>query len=171
MKLRWACAAAVAVAVGFEAAACGGSAPKPLPLDRWLSYSLARRTGTVTAIAGYNGVYSGFNFNGYGKGAVLVRIPRGWKVTVRCIDRSASVRYSCAIVQGVGRITPSFPGASSRNPERGLAPRKAASFTFVASTTGVYRLASLVPEQERAGMWDVVQITRSGSPSVQLLRR
>jgi hypothetical protein len=173
VKRAWApaWAAAVAIGVSLGAAACGGSARQGLPLERWLSYSRARRIATVNARAGYDGVYSGFNFNGYGKGAVLVSIPRGWKVTVRCINRSASLRHSCAIVRGSGAIAPAFPRASSPDPERGLAPGQAATFTFVASTSGVYRLASLVPEQERAGMWDVVEVKGSRNPSVQLLRR
>jgi hypothetical protein len=161
----------VAIGLSTGAAACGGSARQRLPLERWLSYSPARRIATVNARAGYDGVYAGFNFNGYGKGAVLVSIPRGWRVTVRCINRSASLRHSCAIVRGPGAIAPAFPHSSSPDPERGLPPGKAAKFTFVASMTGVYRLASLVPEQERAGMWDAFEVKGSGSPSVQLLRR
>jgi hypothetical protein len=153
------------------AAACGASERKPLPLRRWLSYSLRQRTGTLTALAGYNGVYGGFNFNGYGKGEVLVSVPRGWKVTVRCVDRSGSVRHSCAVVGGVSKTAPAFPGASSRDPEQGLAPGQAGTFAFVASRVGVYRLASLVPDQEQAGMWDVFEVTRSGKPSVRQLRR
>jgi Sulfocyanin (SoxE) domain len=125
----------------------------------------------VDAGAGYDGVYDGFNFNGYGKGAVLLIIPRGWKVTVHCTNRSGSLRHSCAIVRGVGATAPGFPHASSPDPERGLPPRRAATFTFVASKTGVYRLASLVRGQEQAGMWDVFEVEASGTPSVQLLRR
>jgi hypothetical protein len=161
----------MAIGVAIGATACGGSARERVPLGRWLSYSIARRTATVDARAGYDGAYAGFNFNGYGKGAVLVSIPRGWRVTVHCINRSASLRHSCAIVRGVGANGAAFPYASSPDPRGGLPPGHAAAFTFVASTTGVFRLASLVPGQERAGMWDVFQVTGSGSPSVQLLRR
>jgi len=35
---------------------------------------------------------------------------------------------------------------------------------------GHYRIASLVPGQQRSGMWDVLEITRSGLPRVTLLR-
>ena len=124
----------------------------------------------MTALAGYNGVYDGLNFNGYGKGQVLVIVPRGWRVIVRCVDSSASVRHSCAIVRGVGATTPAFQGASSPDPEQGLAPGRSARFAFIASRAGVYRLASLVPDQEQAGMWDVFEVTRSGRPTVRQLR-
>jgi hypothetical protein len=152
------------------AAGCGSS-HRRLPLGRWLSYDIASRTATVHALAGYDGVYAGLNFNGYGKGAVLVSIPSGWKVTVRCQNHSAEGRHSCAVVRGVGATAPAFAGASSPDPEIGVAPGRAATFTFVASRIGVYRLASLVPHQEQAGMWDVLQIVRVGRPRVQLLRR
>jgi hypothetical protein len=163
--------AVAVIGLGTGAAACGASAPHRLPLERWLSYSRARRIATVSARAGYDGVYGGFNFNGYGKGAVLVTIPRGWKVIVHCVNRSADRRHSCAVVRGVGATTPAFRRASSPDPERGLAPGRATTFTFTASVLGVYRLVSLVPDQEGAGMWDVIEVASSATPSVQVLRR
>ena len=125
----------------------------------------------MDAGAGYDRVYDGFNFNGYGKGEVLVTIPHGWKVTVHCTNRSGSRRHSCAIVRGVGATAPAFPRASSPDPERGLPPGHAATFTFVALKRGVYRLASLVRGQEQAGMWDVFEVAASRTPSIHLLRR
>jgi hypothetical protein len=148
-----------------------GPARERLPLERWLTYDSASRIATLEAGAGYDGAYDGFNFNGYGKGEVLVTIPRGWKVTVDCTNRSGSRRHSCAIVRGVGATAPALPYASSPDPERGLPPGHAATFTFVASKKGVYRLASLVPRQEQAGMWDVLEVEASRVPSIHLLRR
>src|SRR5439155_12716592 len=47
---------------------------------------------------------------------------------------------------------------------------RSASFSFTAAGPGVYRIASLVPEQERAGMWDVLEIKHARLPTVVLLR-
>jgi hypothetical protein len=70
----------------FLLAGCGGAAhargaPSP---GRWLSANTAARQVTLTLVAGYNGTYGGFNFDGYGRGALLFRVPAGWRITVLC---------------------------------------------------------------------------------------
>ncbi len=149
---------------------CGGASRAGEPLRRWLSYHALRRTVTLSLIPGYNDVYSGFNFNGYGKGQVLVSVPRGWRVTVRCANTRSTMRHSCAVVRGAGTTRPAFPGAASPNPRVGLAVGKTATFSFTARASGAYRLACLVPQHERAGEWDVLAVTGARLPSVRLLR-
>lgn len=121
-------------------------------------------------IAAYNDVYGGFNFNGYGKGEVLVEIPQGWRVDVRCINDSRSMRHSCALVRDLA-VSPAFPGAASPSPMGGLPPGGAAAFSFLAANRGTYRIVCLVPGHEQDGMWDVLDVTRSRRPNVVLLRR
>jgi hypothetical protein len=50
-------------------------------------------------IPDYNGVYGGYNFNGYGKGQVLVSVPKDWRITVRCVNTRSEGRHSCAVVK------------------------------------------------------------------------
>ena len=158
--------ATVAVAAG-----CGAQARHAKPLSGWLSYDSARKTATITVIPGYNDAYGGFNFNGYAKGQVEVVVPVGWKVTVRCVNTGLGERHSCAIVAGAGATRPAFPGASLPDPSGGVAHGRSASFSFTVGGPGVYRIASLVPDQERAGMWDVLEVKRARLPTVVLLRR
>jgi hypothetical protein len=122
-------------------------------------------------IAAYNDVYNGFNFNGYGKGQVLVDVPQGWRVNVRCVNDSSSMRHSCAVVRGVSGRTPAFPGAMSPGSQYGLPPRHSVTFTFLAASAGTYRIACLVPGHEQEGMWDVLDVTHDRRPAVVLLRR
>jgi len=61
---------------------------------------------------------------------------------------------------------PAFPGAASPQPLQGLDPGAKASFSFRLTQTGSFRIASLVPGQEQARMWDVLEVTRSGRPSI-----
>jgi hypothetical protein len=165
-------AAALALALAAAGGSgCSASPPRSEPLAAWLSFHASAKTITLRLIAAYNGVYQGFNFNGYGKGQVLVEVPRGWRVNVRCVNKSSSVRHSCAIVRGVSRTTPAFPGAASRGPHYGLPPRHAAAFSFLATRTGTYRIVCLVPGHEQAGMWDVLDVTHRRLPAVVLLRR
>lgn len=55
-----------------SASSCGTSSRRSEPLAAWLSFDRAARTVTLRLIAAYNDVYGGYNFNGYGKGEVLV---------------------------------------------------------------------------------------------------
>ncbi len=159
------------IAAGLTLASCGGSARARVPLSRWLRWNAAAKVATLTLVPGYGGAYNGFNFNGYGKGQVLVTIPQGWKFEVDCENTVSTKPHSCAIVHGPGARKPAGPDAATSQPTRGVPPGKTATFSFRATAAGTYRIASLVPDEERAGMWVVLTVARSGRPSVTLLRR
>ncbi|HLX20143.1 MAG TPA: sulfocyanin-like copper-binding protein [Gaiellaceae bacterium] len=120
-----------------------------------------QRTAIVTLYAGYNSENNGFNFDGYGRGELLFSIPRGWRVRVTCTNRGAII-HSCAVVPGPMTITPSFRGAATPL----LPPGTTAKFSFIATRAGSYRFACLVPGHEEARMWDVLEITPGGKPSI-----
>jgi hypothetical protein len=126
---------------------------------------------TLTLIPGYGSAYNGFNFNGYGKGQVLVTIPQRSTLEVRCENTASTKPHSCAIVRGPGARQPAAPGAATTEPTRGVPPGTTARFSFRATAPATYRIASLVPNEERAGMWDVLTVAGSGRPSVTPLRR
>ncbi len=142
-----------------------------MPLSEWLSFQATAKTVTLRLIAGYNDAYAGFNFNGYGKGQVLVQVPLGWRVEVHCVNNSSSMSHSCAIVRGVSGRVPVFPGASSPNSQVGVLPGHTATFSFSAAKEGSYRIACLVSSHEQAGMWDAFDVTHGRLPAVILLRR
>jgi hypothetical protein len=148
---------AVAVAVAVIVA-------KPDP-RRFFRFDLRQRVASVSLIAGFDGANNGFNFDGYGRGELLVTVPLGWRVHVTCTNR-ASVRHSCAVVQGPMTAQPAFPGASVPDPVRGLRRGHTAAFSFVATRRGAFRLACLVPGHEEARMWDVLEVVRGGTPSI-----
>jgi hypothetical protein len=151
-------------------AACGGSGSNRFQPGRWLSTDSARRVATLTLRADGDGVSLG-DFNGYARGQVLVEIPLGWRVNVRCMNASNSAAQSCAIVTNSLSTRPAFPGAATPRPTVGLDPGSAARFSFVASRAGGYRIASLVDDEEvRNGMCDAPEVARTRRPSVRLLR-
>jgi Sulfocyanin (SoxE) domain len=164
-------AAWTTLAITAILAGCGTRAQHPKPLSAWLSYDSVQRTATITVVPAYDNAYGGFNFNGYAKGQVAVIVPVGLRVAVRCANTGQGGRHSCAIVRGAGATRPAFLRASSPHPVSGLAPGRTASFSFLTRALGVYRIASLVPNDERAGMWDVLEIKRVRLPTVTLLRR
>lgn len=163
-------AAAIAAAASLPA---GGSASsthevqpsgKPEPI-RFLSWVARRRVAHLTLLAGLGSANSGFNFDGYGRGELLVTIPLGWRVVVDCENRG-STRHSCAVVKGSLSTVPAFPGATSPAPITGLAPGAKATFSFRPARTGSFRVACLVPGHEQARQWAVLDVRRGGRPSI-----
>jgi Sulfocyanin (SoxE) domain len=139
-------------------------AAHPAPAQ-FLHVDSRHRVAAVTLVAGYDRGNNGFNFDGYGRGELLVTVPRGWRVRVTCTNRAA-IPHSCAVVKGPMTATPAFRGASIPNAVDGLARGRTATFTFLASRTGSYRFACLVPGHEEARMWDVLEVTAGGKPSI-----
>jgi len=138
---------------------------KPPP-QRFLQVDGRARMARIALIAGYDGENSGFNFDGYARGELLVTVPLHWRVVVRCSNRS-SIRHSCAVVRGPMNARPAFRGATIPHARLGLRRGGSASFSFTASRVGAYRLACLVPGHEDARMWDVLEVVRGGRPAIR----
>lgn len=145
-------------------AAAAVAAAKPDP-HRFLSVDAPHRVVSVSLLAGYDSSNNGFNFDGYGRGELTVTVPLGWRVRVTCTNRAA-VRHSCAVVKGAMTARPAFRGAAVPAPLLGLRQGRTATFSFVASAPGAFRLACLVPGHEEARMWDVLEVVRGGAPSI-----
>jgi len=139
-------------------------AVRPDP-HRFLSWDTATRVARLTLLAGLGGENNGFNFDGYGRGELLVTIPFGWRVVADCENRGGA-RHSCAVVKGSLSTRPAFPGAASPTPVAGLSPGSKATFSFTAARTGSFRIACLVPGHEQARQWDVLDVVRGGKPSI-----
>jgi hypothetical protein len=150
--------------IGAAVVALSLAAQAPPPPRRFLAVDAQRHKVTITLIASYDGENSGFNFDGYSR-FLMWTVPRGWTVHVVCKNRGP-LRHSCAVVSSAGSTKPAFRSAETPQPQIGLEAGQSAGFTFRASKTGVYRFACLVPGHEVARMWDVLQIVRSGRPSV-----
>jgi hypothetical protein len=141
------------------------AAKSPASLTRFLQVDAAHRAVELTLIAGDGAANNGFNFNGYGRGQMLVQVPRGWRVTVHCHNAGSGFN-SCAVVSGPRPVKLAFAGASTPQPVSGLASGKTVSFTFTPNRTGTYRLASVVPGHEQARMYAVLDVTRAGRPAI-----
>jgi len=155
------CDASGVLAVVLASAAVSG---KPDP-RQFLHVDTRNKTAALTLVAGYDSANNGFNFDGYGRGELLATVPLRWRVRVTCVDRGG-MRHSCAVVDGPMTARPAFAGASVPDPTYGLEQGQSATFSFVASRTGSFRLACLVPGHEEARMWDVLEVTRGGKPSI-----
>ena len=161
MRVRALVAAALAALAAAGAALAAQSPPPP---HRFLAVQARKHAVTITLIASYDGVNSGFNFDGYSRN-LMWTVPRGWTVHVVCKNRGA-IRHSCAVVKGAGTTKPAFRHAHTPQPLSGLGTGRTARFTFRATRVGVYRFACLVAGHEDARMWDVFKVVRRGRPSV-----
>ncbi|HJX47924.1 MAG TPA: sulfocyanin-like copper-binding protein [Gaiellaceae bacterium] len=159
----------VAVAGLVTALAVASTASASSGPGRYLSWDAGRRVAHLTLLAGLGTGNNGFNFDGYGRGELLVRVPVGWRVIVDCENRGGG-RHSCAVVRGALAVTPAFAGAATPQPLVGLSPGAKASFSFVASRVGTFRLASLVAGQEQARMYAVLDVTHGGLPAITARR-
>lgn len=172
MPLVLALTALLAGCGGSQQPAAGhraGTAPRPSAKAagpaRFLHVDALHRAVGLTLIAGDGAGNNGFNFDGYGRGELLVRVPKGWRMTVNCRN-AGSQPNSCVVVSGPGAVTPAFPGATTPAPVIGLRSGTSSTFSFVPTRVGSYRLASLVTGHEQARMWDVLEVTPSGRPSI-----
>lgn len=154
----------VAAVAAASLAVAATASTKPSP-RMFLQVQAARHHVDLTLIASDGTNNNGFNFDGYGRGELTVTVPVGWKVTVHC-KNDGPARNSCTVVSGPDATSPAFRGATTPNPVYGLRSGASASFTFKASRVGVFRLASMVPGHERARMYDVLEVTRGGRPSI-----
>lgn len=132
---------------------------------RFLRSDPAAKQVRLTMIAGLGSSNNRYNFDDYGRGELLVSVPRGWRVTVDCRNHSPR-RTSCAVVTGARSATIPFPGASVGQPLQGLTPGGKEQFSFTPSRTGVFRITSLVPGQAEARMYAVLVVTSGGRPSI-----
>ncbi len=172
----------MAVALGFVAfaamslAGCGAASAANPPARHhqaaasspWLTFSASQRTAAVTLIAGYKGANSGFNYDGYAHGQMVVSIPAGYTVTVT-LKNQGSLPHSAAVVAGSpASTTLAFAGASapSQNTSTGLAIGQSAQFHLTPKHAGTFYIVCLVPGHEQLGMWLKLVVTSGGVPSL-----
>jgi hypothetical protein len=120
---------------------------------RFLAVDRAHRRVTLTLVAEYNSANNGFNFDGYGRGQMLLSVPLGWRVRIDCVNHGP-MRHSCAVVEGSQIAFPHAATPVLRSGQR-------ASFSFLASRRGTYRLACLVPGHEQARQYDVLDVGKT----------
>jgi hypothetical protein len=148
------------------AASTGASAPAGRPDPRrFLVADPGSKRVRLTLVAGLGAANNGYNFDGYGRGELLVSVPRGWRVAVD-FRNHASRRTSAAVVTGARSATIPFHGASTAQPLQGVTPGGAERFAFTPTRAGVFRITSLVPGQAEARMYAVLVVTNGGRPAI-----
>lgn len=140
----------------------------------WLVVHAKARTVTLTLIAGYNNALSGFNYDGYGNGKMVISVPRGYRVNV-VFSNKAQFPHSAVFTPFADKDRQdgyplAFKGSASPDPADGLLAGSVQRFSFVAGKTGTYALVCGVPGHEPIGMWDVLKVTNGGAARLTLSR-
>jgi sulfocyanin SoxE-like protein len=143
----------------------------PLPAaqtSQWLSSDAATKTVSLTMLAGGQSVNHGYNFNGYINGRLVISVPKGWRITVRCQVDPLSGAHSCSVVRGPDTARPAFPGSTLPDPTGSgfVQAGDTKTFTFTAGAPMVGRFACLLTGHQAAGMWATFQVTDSDQPSI-----
>jgi sulfocyanin len=129
---------------------------------------------TLNIVGGQGNAGSGFNFNGYANGDMVIKIPEGWKVTVNfTVDSSLS--HSLVVApwaqRQAGSFTPAFSGAATPNYSTGIHKGDSAEqFSFPATSAGQYAIVCAVPGHDDLGMWDELDVV-SGLAKPEVLVR
>lgn len=139
-----------------------GSPPDPA---KYIQVDASTRTAIVTLIAGFPATDSQFNYNGYSYGALVLKVPVAWAVTLQCENRG-TVAYSCAVVADGSARAPMDAAWSTPSPQVGMQPGNSASFVFTPLQVGSFRVASLTGGSEASGMWVDLEVVGAGSPSL-----
>lgn len=171
--------ASVTIHVAAGAANSGGSqtapagSPPSQATQRWLSWDAATHTAALTLIANYNATQSGFNFNGYSNGKMVISVPAGAHVKVTFTNKASGLPHSAVITSWSNRTSTSgfpdaFTGSGTANPASGIAAGITQQFSFVAGKAGMYALVCAVPGHAAAGMWDVFMVTHGSQPAITI---
>src|SRR5260370_33045724 len=75
----------------------GSGTGAPPDLAKYIQVDDSSRSVIVTLIAGYPATDNQFNYNGYSSGALVLRVPITWNLTIQCENRG-TVANSCAVV-------------------------------------------------------------------------
>lgn len=137
---------------------------------RWLRYDAARRTAQITLKPGYNEFAAGYNIDGAVKGALLFSVPAGWTVSVRCVNASEAVRYSCVLERAPGKLVVDPAAVDVLHPSGGLGHGQTKVFTLPKALPAEYRLAAVTKGARPSGMWVVLKIGGGGRPYAKWLR-
>ena len=143
----------------------GSGTGNPPDLTKLIQVDDSARTAIMTLIAGYPATDYQFNYNGYGNGSLILKVPAGWQITVQCENRG-TIPNSCAVVKSSSETQPIDPSWSTPDPQKGLPPGESASFQFTPQETGSFRIASLVAGSQASGMWADLEIVSSGRPTM-----
>ena len=141
-------------AVGARAQTAKGGKIDPT----WLRADAASKTVEFKLVAGLTEANGGMNFNGFGRGALVLTVRRGWTVVLHFKNQDPNLPHSVEVIPDaapmpVGPVAPAFEHATTGRLDQGFAAGQGADVRFVSGKAGPFLIFCAVPGHGAAGMW------------------
>ena len=141
-------------AVGARAQTAKGGKIDPT----WLRADAASKTVEFKLVAGLSEANGGMNFNGFGRGALVLTVPQGWNVVLHFKNQDPNLPHSVEVIPDaapmpVGPVTPAFEHATTGRLDQGFSAGQGGDVRFVPGKAGPFLLFCAVPGHGAAGMW------------------
>src|SRR2546425_13229432 len=141
-------------AVGARAQTAKGAKAYPA----WLRTDAASKTVEFKLVAGLTEANGGMNFNGFGRGGLVLTVPRGWTVVLHFKNEDPNLPHSVEVIADaeaipVGPVPPAFEHATTGRIEQGFSTGQGTDVRFVPGKAGSFLIFCAVPGHGVAGMW------------------
>ncbi len=143
----------------FCAAGARAQSPSGQKIDpAWLRADTVKHSAEFRLVAGLTDHNGGMNFNGFGKGGLLLTVPKGWSVVLHFKNQDPNLPHSVEVIADTdpvpaGPVPPAFEHAATRQVEQGFSAGRGDDVRFVAAKAGSYLIFCAVPGHGPAGMW------------------
>ena len=124
----------------------------------WLRTDAARKTVDFKLVAGLTNNNGGMNFNGFGRGGLVLTVPQGWTVALHFKNEDPNLPHSVEVIPEAaaiptGPVPPAFEHATTGRLEQGFSTGQGAEIRFVTGKAGSFLVFCAVPGHGAAGMW------------------
>ncbi len=124
----------------------------------WLRTDAASKTVDFKLVAGLTNNNGGMNFNGFGRGGLVLTVPQGWTVVLHYKNEDPNLPHSVEVIGDaaaipVGPVPPAFEHATTGRLEQGFSTGQGADIRFAAAKAGSFLIYCAVPGHGAAGMW------------------
>src|SRR3989442_6277073 len=124
----------------------------------WLPADAASKTAEFKLVAGLTEANGGMNFNGFGRGGLVLTVPRGWNVVFHFKNEDANLPHSVEVIADaeaipVGPVPPAFEHATTGRLEQGFPTGQGTDIRFVSGKDGSFLTFCAVPGHGVAGTW------------------
>ena len=155
-------------AVGARAQTAKGAKADPA----WLRTDAASKTVEFKLVAGLTDANGGMNFNGFGRGGLVLTVPQGWNVVLHFKNEDPNLPHSVEVIGDapaipVGPVPPAFEHATTGRLEQGFPAGQGTDVRFVAGKAGTFLIFCAVPGHGAAGMW--IRLTVSATADKPML--
>src|SRR2546426_7267702 len=140
-------------AVGARAQSAKGGKIDPT----WLRADAASKTVDFKLVAGLTDANGGMNFNGFGRGGLVLTVPQGWNVVLPFKNEDPNLPHSVELIGDaaaipVGPVPPAFEHATTGRLEQGFPSGQGADVRFVAGERGSFLIFFAVPRGGAPGV-------------------